>query len=137
MVVFKTVYRVTWSDTDAAGVVHHSNYFRLFERTEEEFYEHLGLSIDYLANLGFWLPRIEVFCTYRTPSRFGDVLEISLSVDEIKEKVVKYGFVVKKKDTDILVAEGYVVAVAADKGFGKAINIPHKVIEKLKAFKNS
>ncbi|MFQ6068134.1 MAG: acyl-CoA thioesterase [Candidatus Bathyarchaeia archaeon] len=137
MAVFKTTYRVTWSDTDAAQVVHHSNYFRLFERAEEELYEHLGLSFNYIIERGVWLPRIEVFCRYKTPSRFGDILEISLSVKEVREKAVKYGFIIKKKGTDILVAEGYVVAVAANKEIGKAINIPSEIIEKLKAFKNS
>lgn len=137
MAVFKTTYRVTWSDTDAAQVVHHSNYFRLFERAEEEFYEHLGLSFNCIIDRGLWLPRIEVFCQYKTSSRFGDILEILLSVKEVKEKTVKYGFVVKKKDTDALVAEGYVVAVAADKKIGKASNIPSEIVEKLKAFKNS
>lgn len=137
MAVFKTTYRVTWSDTDAAQVVHHSNYFRLFERTEEEFYEHLGLSFNYIIECGYWLPRIEAFCQYKTPSRFGDVLEISLSVKEIKEKTIKYRFVVKKKDTDVLVAEGYVVVATADKKIRKAINIPSEIVEKLKAFQNS
>jgi len=136
LAVFKTTYRVGWSDVDAAQVVHHANYFRLFERAEEEFYEHLGLGFGYIVERGFWLPRIEVFCKYKAPSRFGDVLEIGLSIEEIKEKAVKYGFMVKKKDTNILVAEGHVVVVAADKSFGKAINIPSEIVEKLKAFKN-
>jgi len=137
MAVFKTTYRVTWSDIDGAQVVHHANYFQFFERAEEEFYEHLGLSFNYLIERGLWLPRIEVFCQYKAPSRLGDTLEVSLSIKEIKEKAVKYGFVVKKKDTDVLVAEGYVVAVAADKEIGKAIKIPFEIVEKLKAFKNS
>lgn len=137
MAVFKTIYRVTWSDTDAAQVVHHSNYFRLFERAEEELYEHLGLSFNYFIERGIWLPRIEVFCRYKTPSRFGDTLEISLSIKEIKEKSVKYGFVVKKRDADTLVAEGYVVAVASDEEIGKAIKFPSEIVEKLETFKNS
>ena len=77
------------------------------------------MSFNYIIERGFWLPRIEAFCKYKTPSRFGDILEITLSIEEVKEKAVKYGFTVKKKDTDILVAEGYVVAVAADKKIGK------------------
>ena len=136
MAVFKTIYRITWSDVDAAQVVHHSNYFRFFERAEEEFYEHLDLNLNYFVENGIWLPRIEVFCQYKTPSRFGDTLEISLSIKEIKEKAVKYEFVVRKKDTDVLVAEGYVVAVASDKEIGKAINLPSEISGKLKAFRN-
>jgi len=132
--VFKTTYRVVWADVDGAQVVHHANYFRLFERAEEEFYEHLGLGFNYFIEHGFWLPRIGVFCRYRAPSRLADRLEISLSIEEIKEKAVKYGFIVKK-DADVFVAEGYVVAVAADKEFGRAISLPLEVVEKLEAFK--
>ena len=138
MAVFKTTYRVTWSDVDAARVVHHSNYFRFFQRAEEEFYEHLGLGLGfkYFMERGIWLPRTEVFCQYKAPSSLDDTLEISLTVKEIREKSVKYGFIVKKKDTDVLVAESYVTAVAADRKIGEAIKIPSDIIEKLKAFKN-
>ncbi len=137
MAVFETTYRVTWSDVDAAQVVHHSNYFRFFERAEEAFYEHLGLGLSFFMKYGIWFPRIEVFCRYHAPARFGDKLGISLSIEEIKEKVVKYGFIVRKDDADILVAEGHVVVVAADKEIGKSIKIPSEIIEKLRTFKNS
>ncbi len=136
MAAFKTTYRVVWSDIDGAQVVHHANYFKLFERAEEEFYDHLGLGFNYLIERGLWLPRVEVFCRYKTPSRLGDTLEISITIEEIKEKAVKYGLVVKKKDSDIPVAEGYVVAVAANREFGKAVNIPAEIVEKLKTFQN-
>lgn len=137
MAIFKTTYRVIWSDIDAAQVVNHSNYFRLFQRVEEEFYEYLGLGpgFSYFTECGIWLPRIEVFCQYKAPSSFGDTLEISLTIREIRKKSVRYGFVVKKKDTGVLVAEGYVVVAAADKRIQKAINFPSEIVKKLKAFK--
>jgi acyl-CoA thioester hydrolase len=137
MAVFKTTYRVTWSDTDAAQVVHHSNYFRLFERAEEEFYEHLGFRIDSLAERGLWLPRIEVYCKYRAPSRFGDVLEISMVLEDLKRKTVKYGFEVRRQGAEAILAEGYVVAANADKELGRAIDIPPEIAEKLKKFMKS
>ena len=56
---------------------------------------------------------------------------------ELKEKAVKYGFKVKRKDDDVLVTEGYIVAVAVDKDFGKAINLPKEMAEKLQTFKSS
>lgn len=138
MTVFKTTYRVTWSDVDAARVVHHSNYFRLFQRAEEELYEHLGfgLGFGYFMDREIWLPRSRVYCKYRTPSSLGDTLEISLTIKEIREKSVKYGFEVRKKD-GVLVAEGYVIAVAANRKTGKAIKIPSDIVEKLRVFEGS
>jgi YbgC/YbaW family acyl-CoA thioester hydrolase len=135
MAVFKTTYRVTWSDVDAARVVHHSNYFRLFQRAEEELYEHLGFGLGFgcFMDREIWLPRSRVYCQYRTPSSLGDTLEISLTINEIRQTSVKYGFEVRKKD-GVLVAEGYVVAVAANRKTGKAIKIPSDIAEKLRAF---
>ena len=138
MAVFKTTYKVTWSDVDAARVVHHANYFRLFQKAEEEFYEHLGfgLGFSYFMEHGIWFPRTEVYCRYKAPSSLGDTLEISLTVKSIREKSVQYAFVVRKKDTDVTVVEGYVTAVVADRKTVKSIGIPSEIVQKLRAFKN-
>lgn len=139
MGTFKTTYRVRWSDVDAAQVVHHSNYLRFFQIAEEEFYEHLGFGLGYayFVKHGIWLPRTKVFCQYHTPSNLGDTLEISLSVKDIREKSIKYSFQVKKKGSETLIADGYVVAVATDKKIQKAIKIPSEIAEKLRTFRSS
>jgi acyl-CoA thioester hydrolase len=133
--LFKTSYRVVWADTDAAQVVHYSNYFKLFERAEEEFYRQLGFTFTEMGKRGLWFPRVEAFCQYKKPARFDDLLEVELVIDEMKEKSVKYEFRVFNKETSELLAIGYVVAVAADKQTGKATGIPEEIMEKLRPFK--
>ena len=86
---FNTSFRVTWVDTDAAGVVHYSNYFRFFERAEEEFYRHLGFDFTNFRERGLWFPRVEAFCQYKKPARYSDLLVIEVSVEELKDKSVK------------------------------------------------
>lgn len=133
---FITTYRVSWVDTDAAQVVHFSNYFRIFEKAEEEMYMQLGLSFDEIRRkYNFWLPRVESFCRFKASARFGDVLEVNLAVDEIMEKAVKYGFTIINEMSKQLVAEGYIVVVVADKALGHAVSIPKELIEKLKIYK--
>jgi acyl-CoA thioester hydrolase len=131
---FKTSFRVVWADTDAAQVVHYSNYFRFFERTEEEFYRQLGYSFADTAKKELWFPRVEAFCQYKKPARFNDLLEVELTVEELKEKSIKFGFNILNKETTILLATGYIVIVAADKQTGKATQIPEEIVEKLKPF---
>ena len=133
--VFKTQYRVTWADTDAAQVVHYSNYFKLFERAEEEFYRHLGFSFTDLRTQGLWFPRVEAFCQYKKPAKFNDMLEIEVTVEELKEKAVKFGFRVLNEETEELLALGYVVAVAADKQTARATKIPANIAQRLKPFR--
>lgn len=81
---FTTSFRVSWADTDAAQVVHFFNYFKFFEKVEEEFYRHLGFSIDDITNRGIWLPRVEAFCQFKKPARFNDLIEIELTIEELK-----------------------------------------------------
>jgi acyl-CoA thioester hydrolase len=132
---FKTSFRVSWADTDAAQVVHFSNYFRFFERAEEEFYRHLGFSFtDYKLTPGLWFPRVEVLCQYKKPARFNDTVEVELSIEELREKSVKYDFKIVNKESAALLANGYIVIVAADKQTGKATQIPSEIVEKLKPY---
>jgi acyl-CoA thioester hydrolase len=131
---FKTSYRVVWADTDAAQVVHYSNFFRLFERAEEEFYRHLGFSFTEFGKRGIWFPRVEAFCQYKKPARFNDLLQIELSIGDLREKSVKYEFKVLNEETSALLASGYIIAVAADKRSGRATDIPMEIVEKLRPF---
>ncbi|MBX5326624.1 MAG: acyl-CoA thioesterase [Candidatus Bathyarchaeia archaeon] len=133
---FKTTYKISWADTDAAEVVHFSNYFRFFERAEEEMYQKLGFTFnDFIQKYNLWLPRVEALCKFKAPAKFGDILEISLTVDYIKEKSIKYIFTINKKENKQLIAEGYVILVAANKKLGKAVAIPKKFVQKLKTYK--
>lgn len=131
---FKSLLRVTWADTDAAGVVHYSKYFLFFERTEEDFYRSLGFTFNDLRSKGLWFPRVEAFCQYKKPARFNDLLEVELAVEELKEKSVKYGFRVVNTEGADLLATGHVVVVAADRQTGRATEIPGEFVEKLRPF---
>ena len=131
---FKTTVRVTWADTDAAGVVHFSRFFVFFERTEEEFYRSVRLSFKDFRDKGLWLPRVEAFCQYKKPARFEDVLEVELTLEELRDKSAKLGFIVSNEETGELLANGYFVIVAADKNTGRATQIPAEFADKLKPF---
>jgi acyl-CoA thioester hydrolase len=131
---FRTSFRIAWADTDAAQVVHYSNYFRFFERAEEEFYRQLGFSFADATEKGLWFPRIEAFCHYVKPARFNDLIELELTIEELKEKSVKFGFKIFNNETMVLLATGYIVVVAADKHTGKATRIPPEIMERLRPF---
>jgi acyl-CoA thioester hydrolase len=131
---FKASFRVSWADTDAAQVVHFSNYFRFFEKTEEEFYRHLGFTFTDAHKRGLWFPRVEAFCQFKKSARFNDLIEVELTIEELKEKSVKYGFRILNKENSDLLANGYMVVVAADKQTGKAAQIPSDIVERLKSF---
>jgi len=132
---FTTSFRVVWAETDAAQVVHYSNYFRFFERAEEEFYRQLGFGFTDTAKRGLWFPRVEAFCQYKKPARFNDLLEVELTVEDLRERSFKLGFRIFNKETTTLLATGYIVIVAADKQTEKATRIPDEIVEKLEPYR--
>ena len=42
---FRILRRVEFSETDMAGIVHYSNFFRYMESAEHAFFRSLGLSV--------------------------------------------------------------------------------------------
>lgn len=111
---FGTSFRVSWTETDVAQVVHFSNDFRLFERAEEFYRRGLQLQRRYEYK-EIRLPRVEAFCQFKRQAKFNDLLEVELPIEELKEKSIKYGFKIFNKESPVLLANSYVVIVAADK----------------------
>jgi acyl-CoA thioester hydrolase len=96
---FKLTRRVEFAETDMAGIVHFSNFFRYMENAEHAFYRSLGASVimnNHQPPLGF--PRVHAECDYRRPLRFEENLEIQLLVREKKSKVLSYLFKFRKPD---------------------------------------
>lgn len=94
---FKAVRRVEFSETDMAGIVHFSNFFKYMETAEHGFFRLLGTSI-VMQEGGKWLgwPRVNAGCDYRKPLRFEDEVEIHLLVSQKKSKAISYVFIFRK-----------------------------------------
>jgi YbgC/YbaW family acyl-CoA thioester hydrolase len=90
---FKAVRRVEFSETDMAGIVHYSNFFKYMETAEHGFFRSLGHSVilrHFDPPLG--LPRVHAECDYLKPLRFEDEVEIHLLVAEKRPKTLSYLF---------------------------------------------
>ncbi len=93
MPVFRTTRRVEFGDTDVAGIVHFSNFFRYMESAECEFLRSRGLSVKLIWEgqaIGF--PRVSAACDYVAPARFEDLLDVAVSIERIGTKSVTYAF---------------------------------------------
>lgn len=85
--------QVEFADTDLAGIMHFSNFFRFVECAEHAFFRSLGFhahTADGADHHGW--PRLEVSCKYLKPARFEDLLEVALRIEEIRTSSLTYGF---------------------------------------------
>lgn len=84
---------VEFADTDLAGIMHFSNFFRFVEAAEHAFFRSLGFRVHTAngAQHEGW-PRLEVTCKYLKPARFEETLEVCLRIDEVRTSSLRYGF---------------------------------------------
>ncbi|MEI6465046.1 MAG: thioesterase family protein [Verrucomicrobiota bacterium] len=110
---FKLIRRVEFCETDMAGIVHYSNFFRYMESAEHAFYRSLGFSVTLAKEGGIkGLPRVHAACDYRAPLRCEDEFEIHLIVREKRSKTLTYDFIFRKGET--LVAQGALTIVCVE-----------------------
>src|SRR5439155_981679 len=77
---FKMTHRVEFADTDMAGLIHFSSYFRYMEVTEHAFFRSLGLSIVLTGGEKVGWPRVHVDCDFKGPLYFENEVEVHLRV---------------------------------------------------------
>src|SRR5580704_10711892 len=134
---FKAVRRVEFSETDMAGIVHYSNFFRYMETAEHGFFRHLGYSVvmDHFETPVGW-PRVHAECEYRQPLRFEDEIEIHMLVSDKKSKSLSYVFKFRKLNgpEPKEVARGSLTVVCVTKqpdGAMAAVHIPKAFADKI------
>jgi YbgC/YbaW family acyl-CoA thioester hydrolase len=94
MTPFTITRRVEFSDTDMAGIMHFSNFFRFMEVGESEFLRSRGISVTWVNALGerVGFPRVSATCDYKTPAKFEDMLAIAVTLEKLGTKSVSYRF---------------------------------------------
>jgi YbgC/YbaW family acyl-CoA thioester hydrolase len=133
--VFHTRRRVEFVDTDMAGIVHFSNYFRWMESAEVDFLHARGLSVKLVWEghaVGF--PRVSATCDYLKPIRFEDIVDIAVTIDRLGTKSVTYAFDFSVQS--VPVARGKVTSVCCrvleDRSI-ESVEIPPTLRERLQA----
>ena len=127
-----TEYRVTFSDTDAMGVVYYANYFHWFEIGRTEFFRTLGIPYKELDARGFVTPVVEAYCKFIKPARYDEVLLIDTLVSELKRATIRFEYSVIQKKDGLKLAEGYTVHAFLNKEDGKIVRIPEYIVDALK-----
>jgi acyl-CoA thioester hydrolase len=134
---FKAQRRVEFSDTDMAGIMHFSNFFRFMETVEHAFYRSLEFSVvekELLPRIGW--PRVHASCDYHRPLRFEDLVEMHLLVEEKRSKAIRYQIRFSKVAGEQReeVARGHLTIVCVTHGTDgvmKASVIPPEIASKI------
>lgn len=141
--------RVYYEDTDAGGVVYHSNYISFFERARTEWLRQLGYELDELARdeqLFFVVRALNI--EYLRPARFNDELFVSAEILKIGNTSILFEQKImrsatprpasneadrNRQSTCEILAQGQVTVVAVDAKKFRAKRMPKHLVEIIKS----
>jgi len=123
--------RVRFSETDAAGLVHFSNFFRYFEDAEHELWREAGLSIHPPHSSIGW-PRVAASCEFHRPLRFEQEFEIGVRISEMTRRTISYVGEITRNGERIATGSWRIACVARlPDGSMKSADIPEDVVSHL------
>ena len=89
-----------FAETDLAGIVHFSWYFRYMEEAEHALWRAAGLSIA-PAEATYGWPRVAAAFDYKSPLRFEDEFDVGVRIAKVSRRTIQYGFTLRR-DTTVL-----------------------------------
>lgn len=119
----QTRLRVRYAETDAMGVVYHTNYIVWFEVGRGEYSRQQGADYREWEKLGLFLPVIEVTCRYHAPAHYAEEAIVYTWVEEARSRGVTFGYAVHMAQTGQELATGRTVHICVN-GQGKPTQIP-------------
>jgi YbgC/YbaW family acyl-CoA thioester hydrolase len=126
--------RVAFSETDAAGIVHFSNYFRYFEDAEHALWREAGLSI-HEAGAPIGWPRVSAACDYHRPLRFEEEFAVSVIIRELTNRTIRYEGTITRGDERVATATWKIACVTKLTGGAmKSANVPAEIRERLEPY---
>src|SRR3982750_1480006 len=81
--------QVQFSETDVAGIVHFSNFFRYFEDAEHALWRQAGLCIHEQESAIGW-PRGGGAGGYHRPLRFEQEFDVTVRISELTARTITY-----------------------------------------------
>lgn len=124
--------RIYYEDTDAGGIVYHSNYLKFFERTRTEFLRALGWNQQQLTQDGvcaFVVSGLSI--RYRRPARLDDNIVVTAKITRIR----RASFTIEQKalKDETLLAHGEVDVACISPKTGMPIPIPDEMFHQINA----
>ena len=118
--------RVRYAETDAMGIVHHSNYFVWFEAGRVEYMRTIGSDYTEVEKGGHFFAVSEAEARYLAPAHFDDLVLIRTWVEEVRSRSIAFNYEIVQAETGQTLVTGFTRHVCIDTD-GKVTAIPADV----------
>jgi acyl-CoA thioester hydrolase len=85
-------YQIPFSETDAMGIVHHSNHARYLERGRVEFLRLAGFPYTEVMKRGLHYPVLELKVAFKKPLAFDQVILVETCISEVQRLRLNFSY---------------------------------------------
>jgi acyl-CoA thioester hydrolase len=124
----ETTLRVRYAETDAMGIVYHTNYIVWFEVGRGEFFRRRGGNYREFEEQGLFLPLTEVDARFIAPARYDDLVVVRTSVAELRSRSVTMYYEVVMKETGQVLVTGHTKHFCVDRA-GRTKRFPPDLLD--------
>lgn len=104
--VVETSFHVRYVETDAMGIVHHSNYLAYFEEGRSNYSRQRGHNYADFERRGFYLTVTEVSLRYLKPAVYAQKISVLAWISALKSRGVTFEYEVVDTETRELLVSG-------------------------------
>ena len=127
--------RVQFYETDAAGIVHFSWFFRYLEEAEHALWRATGHSIHQPGSEIGW-PRVAASFEFRRPLRFEDEIDVLIRIAEMTRRTIRYTGSIVQGDATIATGELTIACVLRRPNEPmKSIDIPPDIATRFETYR--
>ena len=113
--VNETRIRVRYAETDQMGVVYHANHFIWFEVGRVELLRQFGFQYKNMEREdNCFIAVVDAHCRYRASVHYDDEVIVRTYLQHVREKVIRFGYELRRAETGELLAEGETTHIVAD-----------------------
>lgn len=107
--------KVRYAETDQMGVVYHANYLVWFHEARDALLAAQRVDIARLEREGYRFPLVDLSCSYLSPARYGDAIEVCAWLLCEPVARLRFRFEARQARSGRLLATGRSVSVVTDR----------------------
>jgi acyl-CoA thioester hydrolase len=131
---FFTPVKVRFNETDLQGHVNFTHYLAYFDVGATEYMSAIGYGYERLLAEGVDLLYAESHCHYHAPAKWPEILRVHTRLAEVGRRSLRYEFDIRAEADGRAVAEGYIVAVTAERGTWAEKEVPAALRQAVASF---
>lgn len=122
-----TRIEVRYAETDQMGVVHHSVYPIYFEQARVDWLRSMGMHYQKMEDSGVILPLNKLSVDYKRPAKFGDVLKVKTSLDQLPGATITFNYEIKNQNDELLTL-GQTILVFVNEATRRPMRCPESIM---------